>query len=70
MQAGEVSDRTEGIRPVKSKVESLKDNPVPKNVNELISFLGAVNYYRRYLSNMSTIIAPLDNLRSKNQKWR
>ena len=59
----------EGIRPVKSKVEDLKAAEPPKNLAELISFLGAVNYYRRYLPNLSTVIAPLDNLRSSDWKW-
>ena len=60
----------EGIRPIASKVESLQKSPEPKNVSELISFLGAANYYRRYLPNLSTIIKPLDELRGKNVKWR
>ena len=59
-----------GIQPVKSKVDSLKQCPVPKSVEELISFLGAVNYYRRYLPNLSTLIAPLERLRSKDVIWQ
>ena len=59
-----------GTRPLKSKVESLKKNPAPTNVNELVSFLGAVNYYRRYLPNLSTLIAPLERLRSKDVEWK
>ena len=35
----------------------------------MISFLGAVNYYRRYLPDLSTIIAPLDALRTSQWKW-
>ncbi|KAL5250031.1 hypothetical protein ACHWQZ_G015941 [Mnemiopsis leidyi] len=59
----------EGIRPSKSKVEDLKQAPTPQNVDQLISFLGAVNYYRRYLPNLSTVIEPLENLRTKTWKW-
>ncbi len=59
-----------GVKPLRSKVESLKKNSTPKNVNELVSFLGAVNYYRRYLPNLSTVIAPLEQLRSKDTEWK
>ena len=54
---------------MRSKVESLLMAPEPRNVEELISFLGAVNYYRRYLPNLSSVIAPLERLRAKNVKW-
>ena len=60
----------EGIKPVTSKVDSMKKAPNPKNVEELVSFLGAINYYRRYLPNLSTVIAPLDRLRNKDVEWR
>ena len=60
----------EGIKPVGEKVDKLKRVPPPKNVEELISFLGAVNYYRRYLPNLSTVIAPLDRLRTKGVEWQ
>ena len=58
-----------GIQPVKSKVEDLKAAPAPNNLAELISFLGAVNYYRRYLPNLAAVIEPLDKLRSTTWKW-
>ena len=60
----------EGIQPVQSKVDSLKLAPEPKNVDQLVSFLGAVNYYRRYLPNLSSVIAPLDRLRAKGVPWK
>ena len=59
-----------GIKPVQSKVESLLKAPEPRNVDELISFLGAVNYYRRYLPKLSAVIAPLERLRTKTVKWQ
>ena len=33
------------------------------------AFLGAVNYYRRFLSNLSTILAPLNQLLQQGRKW-
>ena len=35
----------EGVRPCRSKVETLKKAPYPNNREELVSFLGAVQYY-------------------------
>ena len=61
---------SEGIRPLKSKVESLMKAPVPSDVSSLVSFLSGVGYYRKYLPNLSSVIAPLDRLRQKDQKWR
>ena len=59
----------EGIRPVRSKVEDMLKAPAPKDLDSLISFLGAVNYYRRYLPDLATIVAPLDALRTSEWKW-
>ena len=55
----------EGIRPVKSKVEDMLNMRAPRSLEELVSFLSGVNYYRRYLHYMSQIVAPLDELRKK-----
>ena len=59
----------DGLRPVKSKVEDLVKAPAPENVEQLISFLGAVNYYRKYLPNLSSEIEPLERLRVEEWKW-
>ena len=60
----------DGIRPVKSKVEDILKMKAPKSVEELVSFLAGVNYYRRYIENMSQLIAPLEELRKKGVKWK
>ena len=60
----------DGIRPVKSKVEDMLNMRAPRSVEELVSFLSGVNYYRRYLPNMSQIVAPLDELRKKGVEWK
>ena len=57
-----------GIQPCESKVATLLEAPYPKSQSELVSFLGAVNYYARYLPNLSTVIEPLNALRPKEQK--
>ena len=60
----------DGIRTVQSKVKDLQASKVPTNTEELVSFLGAVNYYRRFLPDLSTVVAPLDRLRSKDVSWK
>ena len=59
-----------GTSAVSSKIEDLLKMPEPKDKKQLISFLSAVGYYRRYLPDLSTIIAPLDKLRGKNVPWK
>ena len=53
---------SEGIHPTQDKVNAICKAPTPKNVSELHSFLAFVNYYRRFLNNISTVLAPLYRL--------
>ncbi|KAK3100735.1 hypothetical protein FSP39_024398 [Pinctada imbricata] len=59
-----------GVFPVKDKVEAIKNAPQPRNVSELKAFLGMLNYYHRFLPNLSTELYPLHELLRKNTKWR
>ena len=38
-------------------------------MREVQAFLGLLNYYRRFLYNLSTVLAPLHKLLCKGQKW-
>ena len=58
-----------GIKPIKSKVETILKAKYPNNQAELISFLGGVQYYSRYIPNLSSIVEPLNRLRSSSVKW-
>ena len=60
----------EGIRPTKEKVRGIVDAPEPHNVSELRSFLGLVNYYGKFLPQLSTLLAPLNELLRKEKKWK
>ena len=51
-----------------SKVEVTVNALAPRNVAELRSFLGLVNYYAKFLPNVATTLSPLALLR-KHQKW-
>ena len=61
---------SEGISPVEDKVKTLKEAPYPENLSELVSFVGAINYYAKFIPNLSTIAEPLNRLRGSNVKWK
>ena len=48
---------------------AINEAPTPKNVAELWSFLGIINYYSRFLPNLSTRLAPLYRLLHKDVKF-
>lgn len=43
--------------------------PAPTSMSELKAFLGLINYYGKFLSNLATTLAPLYKLLQKNVKW-
>lgn len=51
-----------GTKPLDSKVQAIKDFPVPKTIKQLRRFLGMLNFYRRFLPNIAQIQAPLNAL--------
>ena len=58
-----------GLQPVKEKIEPIVNAPKPKNVTELRSFLGMVQFYSRFLPDLATVLAPLHKLLQKDVKW-
>ena len=52
------------------KVRAIRDAPNPTNGGELRSWLGLLNYYGRFMCNLSTILAPLYLLLRKETTWR
>ena len=61
----------EGLHPTKEKLKAIMDAPAPKNIQELCSFLGLINYYGKFIPNAATILAPLNDLLRKDaiSKW-
>ena len=55
----------EGIRPTDDKVRAITVTPRPTYVSELRAFLGLVNFYGKFMSNLSTVLAPLYKLLRK-----
>ena len=53
----------------KQKVRAIKDWPKPSSVKEIQSFLGLVNYYRRFIRHVAEISRPLTNLLKKDSPY-
>ena len=51
------------------KVEAIRKAPEPTNVHELKSYLGMLNYYSKFLPNLSHELSPLYDLLKKDTKW-
>ncbi|KAL5556914.1 hypothetical protein UlMin_039150 [Ulmus minor] len=52
-----------------AKVKAIQEWEPPTKVPELRSFLGLVNYYRRFIKSYSARAAPLTDLLKKNKSW-
>ena len=65
---GHLIDAT-GKQPTPEKIAAIKRAPMPTNVQQLRSFLGFLNYYRKFLPNLATILQPLNDLLQKDKKW-
>ncbi|KAL5732606.1 hypothetical protein ACOSQ2_032298 [Xanthoceras sorbifolium] len=52
-----------------AKIKAICDWDPPTKVPELRSFLGLVNYYRRFIKGYSARAAPLTDLLKKNKAW-
>ena len=59
-----------GLHKSAEKVEAVLKAPRPNDVAEVRSFLGLINYYHRFLPNLSTAVHPLNQLLEKNHKWK
>ena len=59
-----------GIQTDPEKVEAITKMPPQTNVRELRRLLGAASWYRRFIQQYSTTVAPLTALLSKKMSWR
>ncbi len=65
---GHVID-AEGIHPLQEKCEAIAKAAVPTTITELKSFLSLLSYYGKFITNLSTLIAPMTGLLQKDVKW-
>lgn len=59
-----------GLHLTEEEVKPIKEAPLPKNITELRAFLGIVNYYGKFLPNLSSQLSPLHELFMKGSEWR
>lgn len=59
------------VKPSPNRLEAITNLLAPKTVRQVRRFLGMVNYFRRFIPNASTVLAPLSNLTKKgiNFEW-
>jgi len=61
--------REDGITTDPSKIEAVRDWPVPTNLRQSRAFVGLCQYYRRFVPNFSSIAAPLHALTRKGAQF-
>ena len=62
-----ISDK--GLQPTEGKIKAIVEAPAPQNVSQLKAFLGMLNYYAKFLPNISSRLAPLYKLLQKAVVW-
>ena len=60
----------DGLHKSPAKVKAIVEAPEPQNQQQLRSFLGLVNYYGKFISSLSTITHPLNQLLCQQTRWK
>ena len=55
-----------GVQPSDEHVQAVKTYPVPKNVKSVRSFLGLVNFFRKFIPDAANVMRPLNDLTKKD----
>ena len=58
-----------GFHPNPEKTEAVLKAPRPSDVKSLQSYLGLVNFYRRFLPDLSNVLHPLNQLLGTKAPW-
>ena len=59
----------DGLQMDNNKVQTIRDWPVPRRIKDVQSFLGFVNFYRRFIKDYSALALPLTHLTRKLTPW-
>ena len=57
------------ISPIHCNVVSIKDFPIPNCKKDIQKFLGKINFYRKFVPNITKLLNPLYKLLKKNEKF-
>lgn len=60
---------SDGVLPDPTKIDIIKNYPVPKNVDEVRRFVAFANYYRKFIPNFAEKTYHLNQLCKKNAKF-
>ncbi|XP_045497525.1 uncharacterized protein K02A2.6-like [Colias croceus] len=58
-----------GLHPTEEKINDIKNSPRPTDVTSLRTFLGMINYYQQFISNLASKLNPLYKLLQKDTKF-
>lgn len=57
------------VKPSPKKIQALANSSAPRNVKEVRQFNGLAGYFRKFVPNFSTLMAPLYELTKSNVPW-
>ena len=60
----------DGVHTTKEKTQVISEAPKQRNVQELRSFLGLLNYYLKFIPNLASLLHPLIELLKKDHKCK
>ena len=59
----------QGLQPTMDKIKAMQEAPKPQDMSQLQSFTGLVDYYSKFLPDVSSVLAPLYSSLQKDKKW-
>nr|GEX94731.1 retrotransposon-related protein [Tanacetum cinerariifolium] len=57
----------QGIQVEERKVQAIRDWPVPRSIQQVRSFHGLASFYRRFVKNFNTLVAPMTEITKLKQ---